>query len=189
MNIQVIRLYEKQDVQPNKTEMKNLYTLIAFLLVCASATGQRTVEALFDRYSGDNDFVSISINADLIRIAKALNCGNDGNDIDYLPSNLTKIRILTQEKAHENGTNFYELVHRELDRKNYEELMRVKNSDHDLVLLARAVGRSYKELLLVGRGKDNLIIQLKGDMTFREARRFAERMKKDCDVNIDIDWD
>ncbi len=189
MILQLVRLSEKQDVKPNKTKMKNLYTLIALILVCASATGQRTVEALFDRYSGDDDFVSISINADLIRIAKALNCCKDGDDIDYLPSNLTKIRILTKENTHSGSTNFYELVHRELDRKNYEELMRVKNSDQDLVLLARAVGRSYKELLLVGGGKDNLLIQLKGDMTFREARRFAERMKKDCHVNIDIDWD
>ena len=38
-------------------------------------------------------------------------------------------------------------------------------------------------------GKDNLLIQINGNMTYKEAKRFADKMKEDCDVDIDIDWD
>jgi hypothetical protein len=167
--------------------MKGFITGFVLIMVTLTANGQRSVDALFEKYEGTDDFVCITIDADLIKIAKALNCFDDMDDC--LPSNISRIRILTQDKDDSHNTNFFKLVEKDLDRKNYEELVRIKESDQDLVLLARAEGRSYKELLLVGGGQDNLIIQLKGKMTYKEARKFAERMHRDRHVNIDLDWD
>jgi hypothetical protein len=78
------------------------------------------------------------------------------------------------------------LLERDLGRKNYEELMRIKESDQDLILLARTEGRSYKELLLVSGGQNNLVIQIQGKMTYKEARKFAEGMNRDQHVNIEL---
>lgn len=167
--------------------MKGFITGFVLIMVTLTAKGQRSVDALFEKYEGTDDFVCITIDADLIKIAKALNCFDDVDDC--LPSNISRIRILAQDKDDSHNTNFYKLVERDLDRKNYEELVRIKESDQDLVLLARAEGRSYKELLLVEGGHDNLVIQLKGNMTYKEARKFAERMNRDRHVNIDLDWD
>jgi hypothetical protein len=167
--------------------MKGIITGSLLLIFACTLNAQKSIDALFDKYEGSDDYVCITINADLIRIAKALNCL--GDDLDCWPSNISRIRILTQEKNGNHYTNFYKMVERELDRKNYDEIMRIKKSDQDLVLLARAEGRSYKELLLVGGGQDNLIIQFKGNMTFREVRKLADKLNKDHQVNIDIDWD
>jgi nicotinate-nucleotide pyrophosphorylase len=70
-------------------------------------------------------------------------------------------------------------VEKELDRRNYEEFMRVNESDQDLIMLVRTEGRSFKEFLIVAGGEDNVLIQVKGNMTFREAERFSEKIKKD----------
>lgn len=158
--------------------------VLVILMVNISAFGQKSVDALFARYAGDDDFVTVTINANLLKLAKLMD-GCD-NDDDYWPANITRIRILAQENDHRKTGNFYEMVERELDRKNYEEFMRIKKSDQDLVMLVRVQGRSYKEFLLIGGGEDNLIIQVKGNMTFKEARRFADKMRDDCEVDLSI---
>lgn len=165
--------------------MKGFITgFILVIMVTLTVNGQRSVDALFEKYREIDDFVCITIDADFIKIAKALNCFDDMDH--FLPSSISRIRILKQCKDDTNNANFYKLVERDLDRKNYEELMRIKESDQDLVLLARTEGRSFKELLLLSGGQNNLVIQINGKMTYKEAREFAERMNRDRHVNIEL---
>ncbi len=158
--------------------------VLVILMLNISAFGQKSVDALFARYAEDDDFVTVTINANLLRLAKLMDGGDDEDD--YWPANITRIRILAQGNDNRNTGNFYDMVERELDRKNYEEFMRVKKSDQDLVMLVRVQGRSYKEFLLIGGGEDNLIIQVKGNMTFKEAKRFADKMREDREVDINV---
>jgi hypothetical protein len=133
---------------------------------------------LFNRYAGNDGFVTVTISGNLLKLAKAL-CDDDDNDDDCLPATITTIRILVQEDEGLKTGNFYDLVEREIDRKNYEEFMRVRKSDQDLVMLVKTAGRSFKEFLVIAGGEDNLVIQVKGNMTFREAEKFSEEIKKD----------
>jgi len=155
--------------------------LFAFVIMAltVSGYGQKSVDALFSRYAGSDGFVTVTISGNLLKLAKALCNDDDDKDQDCLPGNITSIRILVQEDDGMKVGNFYDLVERELDRKNYEEFMRVKESDQDVVMLVRAVGRSFKEFLVIAGGEDNLLIQVKGNMTFKEAERFSEQVKKD----------
>ena len=57
--------------------------------------------------------------------------------------------------------------------------MSIKKKNQDLIMLVRTAGRNFKEFLIVAGGEDNVLIQIKGNMTFREAQRFADEMKKD----------
>jgi len=65
--------------------------------------------------------------------------------------------------------------------------MRIKESDQDLRMLVRAQGKTFKEFLLVGGGEDNLLIQIKGEMTFKEAEKFSADAKKNHGLNIIAD--
>ena len=103
----------------------------------------------------------------------------DDDDDDCLPGDITTIRILAQNNERRGTGNFYDMVERELDRRNYEEFMSVKKFNQDLVMLVRTAGRNFKEFLIVAGGEDNVLIQIKGNMTFREAQRFADEIKKD----------
>ena len=158
--------------------MKNLLSLLLFTALSISLYGQRSVESLFDRYSENEDFTCITISGNLLKVAKSL-C-DDNCDDDYLPGDITTIRILAQNNEGRAAGNFYDLVQRDLDRKNYEEFMSVKKSGQDLVMLVRTSGRSFREFLIVAGGEDNLLVQIKGNMTFKEAKRFSEKIKKDC---------
>ncbi len=156
--------------------MKNFLFAILFIAFSISSYSQRSVESLFEKYSDSEEFTCITISGSLVKLAKAL-CDDDEDDC--LPGDITTIRILAQNNERRETGNFYNMIERELDRRNYEEFMSVKKSNQDLVMLVRTAGRSFREILVVAGGEDNVLIQIKGNMTFREAQRFADEMKKD----------
>lgn len=80
--------------------------------------------------------------------------------------------------------NFYNLVIKDIDLKNYEEFMRIKGSNQDLRMLVRTEGNKFKEFLLIAGGEDNALIQIKGNMTFEEAKKFSVDAKKNHGMNI-----
>ena len=169
--------------------MRRLILALVIMTVGLSGYGQKSVDALFEKYSGDDGFVNITISGDLIKLIKAFDHNDYDDDHDLWPADISMVRILAQEDDSFFAGNFYEMVERELDRKDYEEFMRVKNSDHDVVMLVRTDGRGFREFLVIAGdddGEDNVLIQVKGNMTYKEAKEFADRMKRDNGVEIVI---
>jgi hypothetical protein len=165
------------------TTMKKILLFVAFIITGTLLSGQKSIDALFDKYGGKEGFTTVTLNGNLLKLARCLD--NDDNDSDDpLPANITGIRILTQDDDKLKVDNFYDIVMKDIDLKDYEEFMRVKDSDSDLRMLVRTEGNRFKEFLLVAGGEDNALIQIKGDMTLKEAKKFSEDAKKKHGVNI-----
>ena len=164
--------------------MKRILLIIAFTVVLSSLYAQKSIDALFGKYAGKQGFVTITIDGNLLELFKS---GNDGDKDDALPAKVTSIRMLVQDDDDIVVDNFYDQVMKGIDLDQYEEFMSVKESDQDLRMLVKANGRKIKEFLLVGGGKDNLLIQVKGDITFDEARKFSKDAKKNHGINIVAD--
>jgi DNA primase len=62
--------------------------------------------------------------------------------------------------------------------------MTVREADQDVRMLVRMEGNKFTEFLLISGGKDNALIQIKGSMTFDEAKKFAEDAKNDHGTNL-----
>jgi hypothetical protein len=161
--------------------MKKMFWIITLLASLSVINGQKSIDALFDRYAGMDGFVSITISGNLLKLANLL---DDDKDENPLPGDITEIRILAQEDKEIQVENFYDLVSRDIYVKDYEEFMRVKESDQDIRMLVRSDGNRFKEFLLIGGGEDNFIIQVKGNMTFKEAREFSSDIKKNHGMNL-----
>jgi Domain of unknown function (DUF4252) len=164
--------------------MKKLILSIALLLVLTIVSGQRSIDALFNRYAGSDGFVTITLNGDLLKLLGSFD--NDDCDRSF-PAKVSQIRILVQQDENHDVENFYNKVIKDINLKNYEEFMRIKESDQDLRMLVRAKGNIFNEFLLVGGGEDNLLIQIKGEMTFKEAKRFSKDVKKDHGLSMIVD--
>jgi hypothetical protein len=167
--------------------MKRSVILLAFIAFAISLSGQRSVDALFEKYSGTEGFVTVTISGDLLKLAKCLD--NDDDDKDCWPKEISEIRILAQEDNENTVANFYVTALKELNRGDYEEFMTVKKSDQDIIMLVKADGNVFREFLIVVGGEDNVLVQIKGKMTFREARNFADEVKKENGHNLVINQD
>jgi hypothetical protein len=53
-------------------------------------------------------------------------------------------------------------------------------------MLVRTDGNIIKEFLLVAGGEDNVIIQVKGKLTVRDAEEFSSQVKKDHRLKADL---
>jgi hypothetical protein len=164
--------------------MKKLLLLIALAGTLTVVSGQKSIDALFAKYAGQDGFTTVTINGNLLRL---IGCFDDDNDDNSLPANVTEIRILAQDDDDIEVENFYDQVMKGLNLNQYEEFMRVKESDQDVRMLVRAEGRKFKEFLLIAGGEDNALIQIKGEMTFAEAKKFSNDAKKNNGLNIVAD--
>jgi hypothetical protein len=154
--------------------MKKILLFSALMIAINIASAQKSIDSLFEKYAGRDGFTTVTINGSLCKLAA---CMSDNDDDNQMPANITEIRILTQDDENMKVENFYDMVIRDIDLNNYEEFMRVKESDQDLRILVRTEGRKFREFLLIAGGNDNALIQIKGNMTLDEAKRLSNNAK------------
>jgi hypothetical protein len=166
--------------------MKKLLLFTILTITFPFVYGQRSIDMLFDKYSGKDGFTTVTISGNLLKLARCFD-SDDDHDSNSMPAGITWIRILSQEDKSIKVENFYDMVIRDLDLNRYEEFMRVKESDQDLRILVRADGNKFKEFLLIAGGDDNALIQIKGDLTFDDAKRFSADARKNNGMDIVVD--
>ena len=155
--------------------MKKILFFIVLTITGTIVYGQKSIDALFEKYSGKDGFVTFNMSGNLIKLASFL---NDEDEDNSLPSHITEIRILAQDDKINKVENFYDIVNKGIKYDDYEEFMKIKDSDQDVRMLVRSEGTRIKEFLFIAGGEDNVLIQIKGNMTFAEARKFSNDAKK-----------
>ncbi|MFZ0282088.1 MAG: DUF4252 domain-containing protein [Bacteroidales bacterium] len=161
--------------------MKRLLLMMVLSAAITAIFAQRSVDDLFDRYAGRKGFVTVTLSGDLLKLSCLV---DDDNDKERLDGKITEIRVLAQDDDDMNVDNFYDLVIKDINTRGYEEYMRVKKSDQDLKMLVRTEGRRFREFLLIGGGEDNFIVQVKGDLSMKDAEKFSSDVKRDNGRNL-----
>lgn len=181
MKMQLMRHVYKININLNTYTMKRLSVLIVLTITATLVYGQKSIDDLFDSYSGRDGFTTVTINGNILKMAHGL---GDNDEMDGFPLNITEIRILAQADSSIKVENFYNRVINDIDLKNYDEFMRVKKSDQDLRMLVRSEGKKFKEFLLIAGGESNAVIQIKGNMTYEEAKKFSKDAEKNRGLNF-----
>jgi hypothetical protein len=165
--------------------MKKLLLFAVLSITFTFVYGQKSIDALFEKYSGKEGFTTVTINGNLLKLAKWF--GSDDDHDNSVSASINEIRILSQEDKTLQVGNFYDMVIKDIDLKAYEEFMRVKESDQDLRMLVRTDGKRLKEFLLIAGGDDNAVIQIKGDLTIDEAKKLALDTGKNNGLSVGED--
>ena len=156
--------------------MKKLLLFAVLAITLPVVYGQKSIDALFDKYAGKDGFTTVTINGNLLKLARCLDDRDD--DVDRIPLNITSIRILTQEDKTLKVENFYDMVMKDIDLGAFEEFMRVKEADQELKILVRTDGKIFREFLLIAGGDDNVLIQIKGEFSLDEVKKLSEDVRK-----------
>jgi hypothetical protein len=173
--------------------MKKLVLIICIVGLSANAMAQnRSIDRVFDKYAGKEGFTTVYISKYMFSMFAKLE-GIDDDDLQEAQEvfgKLTGIKILAVEDCHElgEGVNFYDEIMKDLPRDRYEELMVVKESDSDVVFLAREEGGVIVELLLVvgGEGDDNVLIAITGEIDLNTISKISETMDIDGMDELEI---
>jgi hypothetical protein len=156
--------------------MKRIFGILVLSGLLSVAHGQRSIDALFAKYADNDGFVTLTIDGNLLNLIKSDKHGCHEN---HWPGKVDEIRILVQEDENLKVENFYDMVKRDINKRDYEEFMSVRKSDQDLRIYVRSDGDIIRELLLISGGEDNFIIQLKGKISITEAEDFCNKAGED----------
>lgn len=155
--------------------MKRTLLVLSLLTILSVAYGQRSIDRLFEKYSDRDGFTCITLSGNLLNFAMEFEDEDDEKDIK---AKITDVRILAQKDDDFEAGNFHDIVMRDIDTRDYEEFMRVKEADQDLRVMIRSQGKNITELLLVSGGESNAIIQVRGNMSVSDARKLCDHAKK-----------
>ncbi len=157
--------------------MKNFYlTPLCFILLSCSLGAQRPVDAVFERYSDRDGYVTIRLDGNLLEFSGLFEeeYGDDG-----LSGEITEIRILARENRDNDRADNRNDLTDEVSTRGYEEFMSIREADSDFRVLVKSRGRTLSELLVLAGGRDNLIVRVKGNISKRDARRISEHFRSE----------
>ncbi|MBN2480187.1 MAG: DUF4252 domain-containing protein [Bacteroidales bacterium] len=153
--------------------MKKIIICMAALILSGMSFAQPdALNRLFDEYTGKDGFIAITLTGDMMKMAAAM---QEYKRDTVLESELSEMRILVQEKSSgRESINFYDELYNRIDKSVYKELMRVKEADDDVTMLAKESNGIISEfILIVGGSDDNVVIHATGNILLRELGEMA----------------
>ena len=166
--------------------MKKLLFIICFIGVSGVILAQnKSIDRVFDKYAGMEGFTTVYISKYMFSMFSNLEGVQDEDmkEVQDVFGKLTGIKILAVDDPSVlgEGVNFYDEIMKDLPKDGYEELMVVKDSESDVVFLAREENGVIIELLLVvgGEGDSNALIAITGEIDLNTIAKLGKTMDID----------
>ena len=166
--------------------MKKLLFIICFIGISAVSLAQnKSIDRVFDKYAGMEGFTTVYISKYMFSMFADLEGVEDKDmkDVQDVFGKLTGIKILAVDDpaALGEGVNFYDEIMKDLPLDRYEELMVVKDSESDVIFLAREEKGVIIELLLIvgGEGDSNVLIAITGEIDLSTIAKLGGAMDID----------
>ncbi len=163
--------------------MKKLFFIICFIGISAAIYAQnKSIDRVFDKYAGQEGFTTVYISKYMFNMFANLEGVEDEEveEVQQVFGKLNGIKILASDEGSPEGINFYDEIMKDLPRNEYEELMVVKDSESDVVFLAREEGGVIVELLLIVSGDDdNALIAITGEIDLNTIAKLSKTMNID----------
>ena len=163
--------------------MKRLFFIICFTGIAAAVFAQnKSIDRVFDKYAGQEGFTTVYISKYMFNMFADMD-GVEDEDLDEVKQvfgKLNGIKILASDEGSHEGLNFYDEIMKDLPREQYEELMVVKDSESDVIFLAREENGIIVELLLIVSGDDdNVLIAITGEIDLNTIAKLSKAMDID----------
>ena len=166
--------------------MKRIATGCAMLLVGMLAFGQQSaVDKVFDKYSGKDGYTTVYISSFMFNMLNSLDVDDpDYNEFKKATSGINSIKILTQDGG--NSQSFGKELLDMLPRSEYQEMMKVKDEDEEVLFLAKESGGKISEfLLIVSGGDEDVLIAITGDIDLESLSSIASGLDIPGMENLD----
>jgi hypothetical protein len=148
--------------------MKRMLFLVVSILCTATLSAQRDgLENFFSRYSGLEGYTTVTINGNLFGLFAKV---DDDPELQDLANRITSIRIVSTENGNPHaGVSFASELGNVIRRGGYEELVNVKSSDDDVLILVKTAGDTIREILIVSSGEEETVIHIQGSLRQRDV--------------------
>lgn len=166
--------------------MKRIIIVSAIFLSGMLAFGQQSaVDKVFDKYSGKEGYTTVYISSFMFNLLNSLESDDpEYNEFKKATSGISSIKILTQDGG--DGEDFGKELLEMLPRSEYQEMMKVKDQEEEVLFLAKESGGKITEfLLIVSGGSDDVLIAITGDIDLESLSSIASGLDIPGMENLD----
>jgi hypothetical protein len=145
--------------------MKKVMVIMSMAVMSLTLMAQGPVDRVFTKYSQSEGVTSIQISKGMMNMLSSVD--NDDETFKALIRSINSINILhAPETPGGNGKiDFYREIIQDLPAGKYNELMRVNSQEQNVLFLVEENGGLANEfLVIVGGGKENVLISIKGNL-------------------------
>ncbi|HEY4107912.1 DUF4252 domain-containing protein [Puia sp.] len=147
-----------------------LIPLIAALTMTARAQDD-AIGKFFGKYLDDSRFTVVSVSPRMFRLMSKVNWDTIPSDLKQTVSRLQSFRILSTETT---PSVFYKEALAQIDRKEYEDLITVRDNKDNFRFMIRATGNTIHELLMIAADKDGFtLMSFVGDIDLDKISRLG----------------
>ncbi len=159
--------------------MKKLFIVVVVMTgVVASTQAQNdAITKFFNKYSSDESFTQVTVSSKMFSLFTNMEADSqeDKEVLDAI-SKLKGLRILRKEND-QNARGLYKEAFLLIPKKDYEELMSVRDKDNDIKFMIKENGGKISELLmLMGGSKDFMIISIFGEIDLKQVSKMGKKM-------------
>jgi len=154
--------------------MKKLFICIVMLssMSTISFSQNSVLDQVFEKYAMKDGFTTVTISSSLFNMFM-----DEADKVDDVKIGNIKILAVDDDRLNK-GLNFYKDIVPNLKRNQYKELMHIKSSDSDVIILQSKKGNGHNEFLLVSGGEDNALIYIEGSLDFSEGLKMSKSLNE-----------
>jgi len=158
----------------NKQLNKLLFVLPMILVGTGAFAQDDAIGKFFGKYVDDSRFSIVSVSPKMFRLLSKANWDSIPSDVRQTVTKLTSLRILSTETT---PALFYKEALNKVDRKEYEELITVRNKNDNVHFLVKESGGVIHELLMIAvDNEDFTLMSFVGDIDLDKMSRLSSSM-------------
>ena len=154
--------------------MRKIALLLPLLILPLLVNAQKSpIDQLFEKYSGKEGFTTVLVNEEMFKVISHME--EETGDIEGKLGKIKRVRVIAQEDEYASNkkVNFMDEL-RGIDFDEYMELVVVKNSEQDVLVLAREEGGKLAELLVLVGGEENVLVSVEGKFTMEDLEALSD---------------
>ena len=155
--------------------MRKIAFLLPILLLPLLVNAQKSpIDELFDKYYGKDGFTTVLVTQDMFEVIS--NMESEEGELEGTLGKIKRVRVIAQDDdsgVKVEGVNFMEEL-KGADFDDYKELVVVKDSEQEVLVLAREDNGKLIEFLVVVGGEDNVLVSVEGKFTMEDLEALSD---------------
>jgi len=154
--------------------MRKIAFLLPLIVLPILLNAQKSpIDKLFKKYYGKEGFTTVLVNKEMFEVIA--NMEKSEGEIEGTLGKIERVRIIAQEDESEQieGVNFMEEL-KGVEFEDYKELVVVRESDQEVLVLAKEANGKLAELLVLVGGEENVLVSVEGKFIMEDLEALSE---------------
>ncbi|WP_186753714.1 DUF4252 domain-containing protein [Echinicola salinicaeni] len=154
--------------------MKKLFLILAMMSVGVLSHAQsKTVESIYEKYKGDDEFFHLDLAGSFFDFADGFNIDLDEEGVEAIAKSVERMKLFKLPVSGAEAKADFKALQKGLKREKYDVLMEMSEKDSEIVFYSKG-GDTISDLVLLigGNGDDShIVIELEGTFESKKLAR------------------